>query len=82
MKTHADKVLAKHASAFLMEPDGSVEEEILKRLNFVLIANGFDALPDGFVEWGCVEHGVVHVLAFYGQQWIEIDPRTGEATLI
>lgn len=33
------------------------------------------------VEYGCVEHGIVHV---YGEKvgWLEIDPATGEVSVL
>lgn len=63
----------------LNEALSSLEEQILEELNKQLRSEGFIALPDGFIEWGCIEHNTIHILAFAGSQWIEIDPETGIA---
>jgi hypothetical protein len=79
MKTQPSKLLASAAQQFLAEQTEEHERLILRELNTQLMAEGMDPLPDGFVEWGCVEHGVIHICAFEGQQWIQIDPETGVA---
>ena len=77
MRTTATPAAIKHAHAFLMEPDSAVEDKLIEALNSSLMRAGFAPFDDGFIEWGCVEHGVIHWLVAAGQQWIEFDPRTG-----
>jgi hypothetical protein len=62
------------ARAFLKHPTEAGEAELIAALNDSLKLAGYDPHDDGFIEWGCVEHGVIHWCVAMGQQWIQFVP--------
>lgn len=69
-----DAALVPHVAAFLMEPATEVETVLMRELDAALGRAGFDALPEGaFIEWGCVEHDLIHIYVDTYYQWIEVD---------
>ena len=68
---------AKH---FLQHPDQSHEAAVLRNVNVALRSAGKPLLsPSTFVEWGCLEHGVVHIHTTTPgyPEWLEVDPAAG-----
>lgn len=81
LQFQASRKLVALCNQFLEQPDDQLELNILRVLNLCLVANGWAQTGAGaFIEWGCVEHAVIHVAFDEGQAWIEIDPKA--ATVI
>jgi len=78
LKITASDVLVKIVKQFIEEPTKELDELILKFLASEMALADFEAPEDMFVEWQSTEHNVVHVGAYEGQQWIEINPVTKE----
>jgi hypothetical protein len=80
----ANAVLAKEMIAALVSQDGhrvdAAEAAILKHLQ----RTGQLECTMSHVEYGCVEHGTVHVCSWDEAtnitSWLEVDPTTGKAT--
>ena len=70
--------LANLSRQFLQQPCAENEDLLIDQLNTELQIHGYKKIKDLFVEMQCVEHNVIHILAYEGQQWIEINPTTGE----
>lgn len=78
-KVPASPELVAACNEFLVEPTTALESRILMLLNECLAQHDFeceDEETSTVIEWGCIEHGVVDVFAYDGQQVIRIDPKT------
>lgn len=74
--------LAHAAQVFLEDPSKPHEDAVLDELNKALAAEHYAPLIGAFIEWGCVEHGVIHVFARSAdirdcQSVLEINPDLG-----
>jgi hypothetical protein len=67
-----DQYLHAPVNMFLNCPSEESERDVIVALNQVLRLPDYENLPDAFIEWGCLEHDLIHVCAYYGQQWIQI----------
>lgn len=65
----------KVAAAFLKNPTVERDSELLALFRADLRAAKFAIPRDAFIEWGCVEHDVIHIFAHDGQQIIELNPK-------
>jgi transcription-repair coupling factor (superfamily II helicase) len=82
MKITASAKLVALATQFLAAPAAALEPAILETLNADLREADYEALDDAFIEWACIEHGIIDVFAFAGQQVIRIDPVSTEITAL
>ena len=75
-----DADLIAPAQKFLSSPTHEMETYLLRELHLALIFAKFAPLVGAVVEYGCVEHNVVHVFYDMGQACLEICPNTGKVT--
>jgi hypothetical protein len=60
---------------FLSSPNHSSERAVVYEIQQDLAKHPLPRLNAPYVEWECVEHGVIHV--FDGEDVIQLDPSTG-----
>lgn len=75
MQVNPSKDTEAHARAFLMEPDSAIEAKLIKSISDDLVHAGYLPLDEGaFIEWGCVEHGRIHLYHCEAQAIIDFVP--------
>ena len=67
------------AKSFLRSPSSNKEDELIAAFNVDLQAAGFQPFVDAFIEWGCVEHDLIHI--FYADALCIAEYRPGSFKL-
>lgn len=76
LQISASAGLVNAANAFLASPTDALGALVLSKLAEDISAAGFELPEDAFIEWGCIEHGVVDVFVYEAQSVIRIEPST------
>jgi hypothetical protein len=75
MQVNPSRDTEQHARAFLMEPDSVVESRLISSICADLVQAGHKPLPcDAFVEWGWVEHDLIHIFHSQATKCVEFQP--------